>query len=322
MSAQTTPELASQQSQLSRDEISQTLDRLARGFVEWPRAPILHWPSDVGLDYEEVFFPSEDGVPLEGWYIPCAGSDRIIVCNHPRWFNRAGLPSHLEPWKSFGSAAGNDFEVNFVPDYQILHDAGYNVLAYDLRNFGQSGSANGGVFSVGHYESRDVVGSLNYVGGREDTRHMTIGLFSRCVGGNATMYAMTRRPDAFEGIRCMVCPQPLSSGVALERALERLGIDLAHMDELNERIQLYTSFTIDQFSPVPWARNVMVPTFLYQVRDDLYTRPGDVQAMFDNISVADKKLHWIEGTTRRWDGYAHFQHEPDQMLEWFARFMG
>jgi alpha/beta superfamily hydrolase len=82
---------------------------------------------------------------------------------HPRWFNRAGLPSHLEPWRSLAGATGNDFEVNFVPDYRILHDAGYNVLAYDMRNFGQSGKANDGVFSAGIYESRDVIGSLDYV---------------------------------------------------------------------------------------------------------------------------------------------------------------
>ena len=39
---------------------------------------------------------------------------------------------------------------------KILHDAGYNVLAYDLRNFGHSGAANGGIFTVGRYEALAV----------------------------------------------------------------------------------------------------------------------------------------------------------------------
>lgn len=39
--------------------------------------------------------------------------------------------------------------------------------------------------------------------------------------------------------------------------------------------------------------------------------------MFDNIPVKEKKLFWIQGTTRRWDGYTYFQKEPKQMLEWF-----
>lgn len=307
---------------LTQDEIEQTLQIIADGFRSWPRAPIMHYPDEEALDYEEVSFPSEDGVPLEGWFIPAPGSSKIIIANHPRWFNRAGLPSHREPWRSLAGSAGNDFEVNFVPDYKILHDAGYNILAYDLRNFGQSGAANGGIFTVGRFESRDVIGSLNYVRGRSDTRDMTIGLFSRCVGGNATMFAMTRRPEQFADVRCMVSPQPLSSRVALERGLERLGIPADHIADLEERIRLHTSFRLDDFSPVPWAKSVMIPTLLYQVRDDLYTRPADIEAMYANLPVAEKKLFWIEGTTRRWDGYTYFQRSPDEILDWFARFMG
>ena len=119
----------------------------------------------------------------------------------------------------------------------------------------------------------------------------------------------------------MVSPQPLSSGVALARALERFGIAADHLSDLEERIRLITSFKLEEFSPVPWAKNVMVPTFLYQVHDDVYTRPSDVQAMYDNIPIAEKELFWIEGTTRRWDGYTYFQKDPNRMLEWFDRYM-
>jgi hypothetical protein len=28
------------------------------------------------------------------------------------------------------------FEVNFLPEYKALHDAGYNILCYDIRNHG------------------------------------------------------------------------------------------------------------------------------------------------------------------------------------------
>ncbi len=69
------------------------------------------------------------------------------------------------------------------------------------------------------------------------------------------------------------------------------------------------------------GQNVRVPTFLYQVRGDTLTDPSDIQAMFDNIPVADKKLHWIEGTTARWDGYLEFQRRPQPMLDWFAQYI-
>jgi hypothetical protein len=57
------------------------------------------------------------------------------------------------------------------------------------------------------------------------------------------------------------------------------------------------------------------------VHDDVLTEPGDVQTMFDNIPVTDKKLQWIHGTTRRWDGYLEFQRHPEPMLDWFAKHM-
>ena len=73
---------------------------------------------------------------------------------------RNSLPSGRA--RSAAADAAQVVEVDLVPDYKILHDAGYNVLAYDLRNHGLSSAANGGVVTHGFTESRDVVGSLEY----------------------------------------------------------------------------------------------------------------------------------------------------------------
>lgn len=305
----------------AKDEIGQALQAIAEKFSYSPRSPILHTPAELDLAFEHVTFPSQDGVPLEGWFIPAPGSNKIIIVNHPRWFSRSGLPSHLEPWRSLGAARGNDFEVNFIPDFKILHDAGYNVLAYDLRNFGHSGTANGGLTSSGLFEARDVIGSLHYVRSRASMREMTIGLFSRCLGCNATLFAMAQHPDAFSGVRCLVGCQPLSVRVIMEQGLALAGIPADCIDELDERIRRHTSFALDQMSPVPAAKSAIIPTLLYQVRDDAMTRPSDVQAIYDNIPTKSKKLVWIDGTTRRWDGYTYFQKDPSQMLQWFDAYM-
>jgi esterase/lipase len=63
---------------------------------------------------------------------------------------------------------------------------------------------------------------------------------------------------------------------------------------------------MDQMSPIECAKNVRVPTFIIQVHNDALTKSSDVQQIFDNIPVIDKKLFWIEGSTRRWDGYNYF----------------
>jgi len=295
------------------------LNAIADSYLSTKRSPVLHTPAELGLPFESVTFPSEDGTPLEGWFVPAAGSDTIVVMNHPRYFSRSGLPAHLEPWRSTFAPTGNDIEVDFVPDIGVLHDAGYGVLAYDLRNFGHSGAANGGIASGGNFESRDVIGSLAYVRSRRDLRETKIALFSRCLGANATLFAMQRAPRAFAEVRCLVACQPLSPGLVVERALERRGLPLELIAEISQRTRLRTSFGLEDMSPLCAASSVRVPTLVYQVRDDVMTRASDVQAIFDAIPVGvPKQLFWVEGTTRRWDGYLHFQREPCQVLDWLA----
>jgi uncharacterized protein len=306
---------------LTGDQIDRIVQAMADSFGQQLRSPILHTPAERRLDYQDVTFPALDGVPLEGWFIPAAGSDTLIIANHPMGFSRSGIPAQLEPWRSIWASSGNDFEVNLIPDYEILHAAGYNVLAYDLRNFGHSGAANGGIASSGIFEARDVAGSLAYARSRHDTRDMTIGLFSRCLGCSSTFAAMTQFPEAFDGVRCLAGPQPVTMKTIVARRLALLGVPADRIDDLEQRIILQTSIGFARRAPQEWARSVRVPTFLYQVHDDVLTEPSDVQTMFDNIPVADKKLQWIGGTTRRWDGYLEFQRRPELMLDWFATHM-
>ena len=303
------------------DPTQAALDRLAHGFLNPLRSPILHTPAEENLAYEEVSFASADGVPLEGWFIP-ADSDRLIIANHPMGFNRAGLPTHLEPWLSIWGPTGNDFEVNFVPDYRILHEAGYNVLAYDLRNMGLSGAANGGAVTSGLFEGRDVLGSIRYAAERADTAAMKVGLFSRCLGANSTLAAMRQDPSAFEDIRCVVACQPVSDRVIMARMLDILGVGADRIEELDRRVKLGTSLGFDERPDATWAGYVRRPTYLYGVHDDSLTVPQDLEQMFNAMDTKDKELAWVYGTTARWDGYLEFQRRPEPMLEWFDRFLG
>ncbi|MDI6521782.1 hypothetical protein QMA61_37060 [Streptomyces coelicoflavus] len=68
------------------------------GVLDGARSPLLKNPADCGWRTRTCGSPRRTGVPLEAWYIPREGSDKLIVVNHPRWSNRHGLPAHREPW--------------------------------------------------------------------------------------------------------------------------------------------------------------------------------------------------------------------------------
>ena len=63
------PQHNSEQREALADSISHKLhpmvEQYAQLFKTGIRTPVLKRPSDIGLDYEDVFFPSLDGIPLE-----------------------------------------------------------------------------------------------------------------------------------------------------------------------------------------------------------------------------------------------------------------
>jgi esterase/lipase len=266
------------------------------------------------MEYENIFFPSLDGISLEGWFIPTK-SEKLIICNHPMTMNRYGFPGHLEPWKQF-----NPTEVNLVKIYKELHNAGYNVLAYDMRNHGTSSEANGGVAGTGLYEWRDVVGALQYVENHEQLKRMVIGLFNPCAGGNAAMVAMSKQPEVFKNVKAFVCPQPASMNIGMKEILSLHGLG-EYMNEFDDEMCKQGGFTTSEMSPHPYASNVKIPTFIIQVREDVWSKPDDVQITYDLIPLKEKKLFWIDGTTQRFDGYNYFGRQPDQLIDWFDNYM-
>ncbi|MDT3399151.1 alpha/beta fold hydrolase [Streptomyces sp. B1866] len=59
---------------------------------------------------------SRDGIPLRAWVVPGAGPHTVVVC-HGMGRTKATVLGHIE----------------------LLHRAGHHVVAYDLRNHGESG---------------------------------------------------------------------------------------------------------------------------------------------------------------------------------------
>lgn len=129
--------------------------------------------------------------------------------------------------------------------------------------------------------------------------------------------ATDKHPEEFADIKVMIALQPISARAFVEKNIvEVAGIENG-VELFDEALHRRSGLHIDEQSPIPHAK----PTLVAQVHDDKLTYPSDVQAIYDNIAAADKKLHWIEGTDQRFRGYTYFGEHPEIAIEWFDTHM-
>lgn len=118
-------------------------DIITRGRFHYPDPNDGKSPVSYGLNSTWVEFPSADGIPLKGWYVPAAGEARgtIILCH--------GL---------------NRTRIEMLPESAFAHELGFNALLLDFRHQGQS---RGEMTTLGYQERLDVLGAVRYVRGEK-----------------------------------------------------------------------------------------------------------------------------------------------------------
>ena len=89
---------------------------LERMSVFYPDRDIKSTPADIGLKYEDVFFPVQGNVKLHGWFVPKIGAKSTVLFFH-------------------GNAGNIGDRVSTVKFY---YDLGLNIFVIDYRGFGES----------------------------------------------------------------------------------------------------------------------------------------------------------------------------------------
>lgn len=124
-------------------------------------------PTEYGLAYEEVYFLATDGLRLRGWWIPAAGSERVVIILH-------------------GHGGSVDWDIRRAPP---LIQAGFNVFLFDFRAHGQS---QGKVTTFGFLERRDLTGAVRFLKARGMQK---IGVIGFSLGGIVAMLTTPICPD-------------------------------------------------------------------------------------------------------------------------------
>ncbi|UDQ99463.1 alpha/beta hydrolase [Lentisphaerota bacterium WC36G] len=293
----------------------QAMQALLIGTSSPPHAPILKNPTDYGMEYEDIILEVGNELKLKGWFIP-ANSNLLIISNHFSPGNKYGYPGHL---KEFQNPAG---EINALPRYKALHDAGYNILTYDARGHGESPDDKDGVIGLGQKEWEEVVASIEFAQSDDRMRYMKIGMINVCMGANCAMIAMKKRPDLFEKIICQMLLQPFNMRIMVQKGFELMGAEAEKLMPLFEKKYTEkTGFNIDSHDMRKYTDSIKIPTFVVQVRNDISTDVSYIQEIYDALPVKDKKIYWIEDTPHRFDCYKYFSDNPELMLEWFDEHM-
>ena len=141
--------------------------QLERLFVFFPTAEVLYTPDQLGLEYEDVYFPTDDGQRLNGWFVP--GTSGVTWL----WFHGNG-----------GNIGHRADEIA-----QIHHRLGVNVFIFDYRGYGRS---SGKPSEQGTY--RDARAALQYLKARADLDTGKIVYFGRSLGAAVSVELAVHQP--------------------------------------------------------------------------------------------------------------------------------
>ena len=128
-------------------------------------------PSDLGLAYEEVSFHprGDDSITLRGWWIPAEHPDGTVIRVHALDGNRADQMEMLKP----------------------LVDGDLNVLAFDLRDHGESDQTPRG---AGYLETDDLRGAIDYVVNQRGEEPGKVILLGRGLGASVALMVGYQEP--------------------------------------------------------------------------------------------------------------------------------
>ncbi|MBU0634341.1 MAG: alpha/beta hydrolase [Candidatus Omnitrophica bacterium] len=127
--------------------------------IYYPTRVLEATPGDIGLEYEDIFFSTEDNVKLHGWFIPKNGAKTTLVFAHG---NGGNISHRLEKILFFNKL-------------------GLNIFIFDYRGYGKS---RGCPSEAGLYrDGRAALSYLKSAPARDDKGKQAIIVYGESLGG-------------------------------------------------------------------------------------------------------------------------------------------
>jgi uncharacterized protein len=210
-------------------------------------------------------FQSQDGTMLAGWYGAPAGTAATIILCH-------GVPGDKHDMAGLAVA---------------LMDAGFGVLAFDFRGWGDSDKTS---ITLGHREVEDVLAAVKYVQHQAETQ-LHIGIVGLSMGAAAAIVAAAQTP-AIEAVVADSGYARLDQSVerATRRFLGPLGsLATRRVRRLGERL---VGAPLASVAPIGAIAGISPrPVLIIHGKQDRLTDVGDAYALYR--ACGEPKALWI-----------------------------
>jgi len=284
---------------------------LSKLMVVGARLPLTRTPAEAGLAFEDVSFTSTDDVELKGWFVPADDTGKpapTVLFVHGWLWNRMGNVAGRVPF--------TDRDVDFLPPTKTLHDAGFNVLLFDLSNHGESGRRLPMTF--GPLEARDYVGAVRYLRTRPDVDGERIGAVGTSMGGNVALIGSVEVLP----IKALLLVQPTRPYKFSEKfsadVMGKLGsLSLPLIDQSYRLARAPRPSTID---PGVYAAQLTDTQQKYvQGTGDPW---GTMQIVQDFVDASPKALPLLKyPSTGRYEGYRYVTEQAPDVAAFFAEYL-
>lgn len=226
------------------------------------RRPIRQTPETFGMTAEQVTVPGADGVGLACWYVPAPDARDVVVLGHGMGRNSGML----------------------MPLAKMLHDAGYHVLTFDMRNHGNS--ADDGLFrGQSPRYSVDFHQVVRYLRTRPELAGAQVACLGFSMSAWTALEAARLEPDLVRAVVCDSGPT-MRIGDTLWRMYEFFRGQLPQFMRGPLMFRLgrfvFTRASVFFLKPAPWPHelpNPELPILFIGGEADPVARPDDIREM-------------------------------------------
>jgi uncharacterized protein len=256
-------------------------------FFFQPHKQLYRDPAKVGLAFEDVYFPTTDGLTLHGWFLPAQGKAQgTVLFLHG---NAENISTHI------GS-------VYWLPA------RGFNVFLPDYRGYGKSQGTPSLDGSVDDIES-----ALRYVLGNKTVDAHRVVVFAQSLGGSLSTYAIANSPNQ-KNIRALIIDSAFADyrGIAQEKLADFW---------LTWPIQWPLSFIVDnRYSPIKFINKINgLQTLFIHGDADKVVPVHHGRALYEAANTP--KDLWIVPTGQHIDSMQREEYQ-DKLVEYMLRNLG